>query len=131
MRFVHGAPPEDVTTYLFELSSDDLAARFARYPEQVCFVGHTHELSLVSFDGRTVRVGCPVRGVTKLNPALRHIVNVGSVGQPRDGNNNAKYVRFDPQGFALEVRFVPYDFEKTARRIEELGFPRIFADRLR
>lgn len=131
LRFVHGAPPEDVSSYLFELSPEELIERFALFPERVCFVGHTHELSHVEYDGKQVRVSCPVRGLTRLDPALRHIVNAGSVGQPRDGNNNAKYVLFDPQALALEVRFIPYDFEKTARRIIELGFPAIFADRLR
>jgi predicted phosphodiesterase len=129
-RFVHGCPPRSVTTYLFELSAGDLSRLLSSLPEDLCFVGHTHDLRIVEFDGSTVRRGALSRGEMPLAQDRRYIVNVGSVGQPRDGNNNAKYVIWDPDGLRLDVRFVPYDIASTARKIIERGFPEFHATRL-
>lgn len=131
VRFVHGAPPHSVTRYLFELDDDQIRERFSEYPERLCFAGHTHELMRYSLypDGRLERAPMG-RGVILLDPEARHIINAGSVGQPRDGNNNAKYVVYDKKQDSIEVRFVPYDIKKTADRIIELGMPKVFADRL-
>jgi hypothetical protein len=56
------------------------------------------------------------------------------VGQPRDGNNKAKYVLWQPAtrdaAATIEVRFVPYDIARTAARIVEVGLPTVYADRL-
>ena len=59
-----------------------------------------------------------------------HIVNVGSVGQPRDGDSRAKYVIWDDRTRELEVRFIPYDVAQTMKKIHARGFPAIYADRL-
>jgi diadenosine tetraphosphatase ApaH/serine/threonine PP2A family protein phosphatase len=52
------------------------------------------------------------------------------VGQPRDGDDRAKYVILDTGTHTLEVRYVTYDVAYTAGRIIELGFPELFARRL-
>jgi diadenosine tetraphosphatase ApaH/serine/threonine PP2A family protein phosphatase len=80
--------------------------------------------------GRPVKHPLP-EGETLLEGGARHLVNVGSVGQPRDGDNRAKYVLFDLEARALTLRFVPYDVERTAALILAHGFHRGFADRLR
>nr|MDJ0721561.1 hypothetical protein [Desulfobacterales bacterium] len=61
----------------------------------------------------------------------RYIINVGSVGQPRDGNNNAKYVLFDTATQTVELRYVPYDVESTVQKILDAGLPEAHALRLR
>lgn len=128
-RFVHGCPPDRVNTYLFGIKDQALAALFGRFPEDLCFVGHTHELALVTFDGATARRG-DLPEVTRLEPGLRHIVNVGAVGQPRDGDNRAKYVLWEPEARTLTVRRVAYDIQKTVDRMREVGLPQVYADRL-
>lgn len=129
LRFVHGCPPDRVTTYFFTIKDAALPALFQRFPEDICFVGHTHELGLAVFDGRRAwREDLPDRAV--LPRGLRHIVNVGAVGQPRDGDNRAKYVTWEPDSRTLTVHRVPYNIRKTVDRIIELGLPRVYADRL-
>jgi len=128
--FVHGCPPDEINTYLFELSLDEFKERFTRMREDICFVGHTHELLLVSYGDGLITWKRLGKGSMRLPEDHKHIVNVGSVGQPRDGNNNAKYVLWDDKTHLLDVRFVPYDIRKTATRIIAMGFPRTFADRL-
>jgi predicted phosphodiesterase len=127
---VHGCPPESITTYLFELSRSEFKETFLAMPEKVCFVGHTHDLELFSFDGQKVKDAPLEKGIVTLKKGEQYIVNIGSVGQPRDGNNNAKYVIWDDESGSLEVRFVPYDIAKTADKILELGLPEYNASRL-
>jgi predicted phosphodiesterase len=129
-RFVHGFPPESAATYLFQVDADGLCKTFGEYPERLCFVGHTHELEIVAFGDGVARARPLKKGTTRLRKELRYIINVGSVGQPRDGNNNAKYVIFDSDRDLLEVRFVPYDISVTVQKIIAAGLPESHAMRL-
>ena len=134
VRYVHGCPPESPTEYLFNLDDGQLLRRFGLYPEPLCFAGHTHELALYSLSGdpstgTIVRQPLP-QGPTILDPAERHILNIGSVGQPRDGDNHAKYCVFTPSEHTVEIRFVPYDIAATAEKIVQAGLPKAYADRL-
>jgi predicted phosphodiesterase len=129
-RFVHGCPPESITTYLFELTRDELGIILSHSDEYLTFVGHTHELVLVSCTDRTVQPLPFSKGPNSLEADDWYLVNIGSVGQPRDGSNQAKYVIWDDETRILHLRLVPYDIAKTANKIIELGFPRMFADRL-
>jgi diadenosine tetraphosphatase ApaH/serine/threonine PP2A family protein phosphatase len=127
-RFVHGFPPDSVTSYLFQVGDEEIAAWFA-LGETLTFVGHTHELELVSWDGAKVQR----RDLARERFALDDrpcIVNAGSVGQPRDGNNNAKYLLWNTLTGLIEVRFVPYDIEFTVTKIRQRGFPEYYATRL-
>jgi predicted phosphodiesterase len=131
LRFVHGFPPDSVTRYLFEASYREIRDTMEALPEEICFVGHTHELRLVTVRDGTVQESRPGDQPMELPPGARYLVNAGSVGQPRDGDNRAKYVIWDDETRALEVRRVAYDVEKTVREILMLGFPSINAERLR
>lgn len=127
---VHGYPPDSVRTYLFQKSTEALLSTFESMSEPICFVGHTHDLEIVVYDGRRVDRRPLKSGRIRLNPKDRHIINVGSVGQPRDGNNNAKYAVFDTDRWELDIRFVPYDIATTAAKIKAAGLPESHANRL-
>jgi diadenosine tetraphosphatase ApaH/serine/threonine PP2A family protein phosphatase len=128
-RMVHGYPPESVLTYLFAMEDSDLAATFRRMREAVCFVGHTHELALVTWDGKRVERG-PLPETLHLDRHRQYIVNIGSVGQPRDGDNRAKYALVDTRTRELTLRCIPYDIKTTAESIVEKGLPPQYAERL-
>lgn len=127
---VHGCPPGSIKTYLFQVSPVQLAKIFREMEFDLCMVGHTHELLLIVYTDGKVSSAPLSQGIQTLDAASKYIVNVGSVGQPRDGNNNAKYVIWDSEARTLEVRFVPYNVKKTAEKIIALGLPRSHADRL-
>ena len=130
-RFVHGFPPDSPVVYQFQVSPAELEETFAELAEQVFFTGHTHFPEIIAYrDGRIEREDLG-RGIRQLDPLARYIVNVGSVGQPRDGNNNAKYVVFDPAGYSLELRYIPYDVESVVQKILAAGLPESHATRLR
>ena len=130
-RFVHGFPPDSTDIYLFQVPDHTLNQTFKEMKERLCFVGHTHELKLIGFDGKvSQRIPLKEGIITQLDSDRKYIINVGSVGQPRDGNNNAKYVIWNTSEDSLEVRFVPYDIAAVVSKIMAAGLPRVHADRL-
>jgi predicted phosphodiesterase len=128
--FVHGFPPDSPTTYLFEVSDTQLRKVLSAMDQEFCFVGHTHDLQLISFDGRRILHTPLPEGDMHLQEGCKYLVNAGSVGQPRDGDNRSKYLIWDSDRRRLEGRFLPYDIAKTVNGILALGLPRINADRL-
>lgn len=130
--FVHGCPPDSITEYIFEWSDAGLEIIFSRMENRLCFVGHTHTLEAISFAGSAVRHRSLDEGSFQLDPGVKYIISVGSVGQPRDRcGNSAKYALWDTSGERVEIRSVSYDVLTTAEKIIRLGFPSINAYRLR
>jgi len=130
-RFVHGFPPDSTDIYLFQVPNHTLNQTFKKMKERLCFVGHTHEVKLIVFDGKVSQHISLKKGiVTHFHKDRKYIVNVGSVGQPRDGNNNAKYVIWNTSENSLELRFVPYDIAAVVAKIMAAGLPKVHADRL-
>lgn len=129
-RFVHGYPPDDAKEYLFQKRPHQLIKTFKAMKERVCFVGHTHDLELVRFDGRQVERVVLKQGLTQLLPDMQYLINVGSVGQPRDGDNHAKYVIYDAEKETIEVKFIAYDISATVEKIKAAGLPVGHANRL-
>jgi predicted phosphodiesterase len=129
-RFVHGFPPDSVTTYLYEVPDPEIHRILTALPERICFIGHTHNLHLIASEGQGLTYLPIKRGVFSLRKGVKYLVNVGSVGQPRDGNNQAKYVIWDSRSSTLELRYVTYNIAKTAQKILGLDFPEYNARRL-
>jgi diadenosine tetraphosphatase ApaH/serine/threonine PP2A family protein phosphatase len=128
--FVHGMPPDSAFRYLFDIEDDGLADLFSQFAEAVAFVGHTHELERISWDGRRATRHILERGQHLLDRSSRHIVNIGAVGQPRDGDNRAKYVLWDTRTWSLTVRFVAYDIQAAMAGFQPAGMPDQYARRL-
>jgi len=103
---------------------------FNQMSEWICFVGHTHDLQIIGFDGRTLTHERLNEGITSLNTDTQYIINIGSVGQPRDGDNKAKYVIWDNSNNYINVRFIPYDIAIVVNKIITAGLPKIHALRL-
>lgn len=103
------------------------AASFTYQNTSVCFFGHTHVP--VAFIRDTV-----VRGGTyskfKVEPGRKYFVNVGSIGQSRDGVAKATYVIYDMNEGTIELRRLDYDIPTTQRKIIEAGLPARLAERL-
>ncbi|MGE4519193.1 MAG: metallophosphoesterase, partial [Desulfobacteraceae bacterium] len=110
IRFVHGAPPDKILTYIFEFSPEGLKNLFTQYSEHICFTGHTHKLGMIYTDKNNV-VKSELETVAKLDKKKRYIINSGSIGQPRDGDKRAKYLIFNKKTLEIEIRFVDYDRE--------------------
>jgi diadenosine tetraphosphatase ApaH/serine/threonine PP2A family protein phosphatase len=92
----------------WEYIFDRLAAatHFTRQDSQVCFNGHTHVPVAFQCEGGKVRGG--TFKTFSIEPGIRYLVNVGSVGQPRDGRPDAAYVVYDLSVRTVELRRVDY-----------------------
>ena len=105
----------------------DAAASFTYKHTPVCFFGHTHEPFLF-------QTGIVVKKKTydkiKLKPGTQYLINIGSVGQPRDNDWRAAYVIYQPETLDVELRRIPYDIEATQRKIIDAGLPPELAERL-
>ncbi len=122
-RFVHGFPPDSATTYLFQVSEDQMQDAFKQLKERICFIGHTHLLQIIDFNGTGIARTPLTQSVVNLNRKNQYIINIGSVGQPRDGNNHAKYVIWDTSEDTLQVKFIPYDMVSVFNKMIAAGLP--------
>ncbi len=129
-RFVHGFPPDSPTTYLFQVDRATLKQAFDSSQEPLCFTGHTHRPEIIVNNGDEIFRKPLHQEIFQIDPTHKYIINVGSVGQPRDGDRNAKYIIWDARDETLEVRYVPYDITVTAKKIIAMGLPRPHAERL-
>jgi len=94
----------------------------------LCFVGHSHvPISFFLDDAVTYSVEPEI----ELNPGVKAIINVGSVGQPRDDNPKAAYAIYDTEQKKVWIKRVEYDVEAAAQKIVEAGLPEILGERLK
>jgi len=93
------------------------------------FVGHSH--IPISFYLKDGVVSWTLEPVIDLTTCEKVLVNVGSVGQPRDENPQAAYAIYDTDEKTIEIKRVDYDIEGAIRAIEENKLPRILGERLR
>ena len=125
---VHASPhqPEE---WDYLVSEEDGLAAFTAFDTRLCFVGHSHVpamWSLGSSGPDYARGDVDVH----LDAGRRYIVNVGSVGQPRDRDSRAAYAVWDLDGRRVAVRRVAYDVAAARGKIVAAGLPRPLADRL-
>lgn len=142
VEICHGTPfDEDV--YVFDDLDALRALRAARRP--LCLFGHTHVPAVFRLadpiadtngrfhsEGELDVVG-PTRGVDftlDLRPNARYLVNVGAVGQPRDGDPRAAYGVVDTEAHTVTLMRAAYDLGGAQRKIIAAGLPEVLAQRL-
>jgi predicted phosphodiesterase len=129
VEICHGAP-FDEDHYIFDGNDARHALDSARRP--VCLFGHTH-LPVVFFDERG-QIGGSIpedeRHPVALRDDMKFLVNVGSVGQPRDGDPRAGYATYDSDLPSLVLHRVAYPVEIAQRKIVAAGLPHTLANRL-
>ncbi len=111
--------------YVF--SNLDAAASLTYQHTTVCFFGHTHiPMVFIRDDGvRRERIEH-----IRIEPTKKYFINMGSVGQPRDGNWRAAYCTYDIENNLVEQLRVKYDVAVAQKKIIKAGLPRALAERL-
>ena len=117
--FVHATPADPGA---WQRLGSYLIAReqFGYFHTEVCFIGHSHVPAVMGSKLGAVRV----------QPGARYLINVGSVGQPRDGDPRACVAFFDTETFAYDLVRVPYNIDAAANKIIIAGLPKRLANRL-
>lgn len=126
--FFHGSPRDPVMEYVLKsdgfLEPDKMHKLFALI-DRPTFVGHTHWPGVHGPDYRFTQATDEQREFALDGPC---IVNVGSVGQPRDGDPRASFAVVT--GRRVEIHRVPYDFRRTQAKILAAGLHPALAERL-
>lgn len=124
---VHGTLSEpEYFHYMIYMS--DARETFHLMERQVCFVGHSHVPQIIVQHGE--KVVCSTKMNAEINPPDRYIVNVGSVGQPRDGNPKTSCCVYDTAARALHINRLTYDVQSAYAKILRAGLPEDLAERL-
>ena len=105
----------------------DAAASFSYQNTAACFIGHTHTPKAYVRDGNVRTLALDV---LSLQPGKKYLINVGSVGQPRDGDWRAAYCVYDSVTNEVHLRRLKYDIDAAQKAILAVGLPRRLAERL-
>lgn len=126
----HGSPREPVWEYI--LDPLIAALNFPHFETAYCLVGHTHTpviFQLTDNRGDTEAIQ-PVYGEAKHLNGSRLIINPGSVGQPRDSNNEAAYGILHVQEAIFEHHRTAYPIKVTQEKMRKLDMPERLITRL-
>jgi len=126
---VHGAP---VNYFIYITGKDEAARAFAATDAPLILVGHTHvaEYYALRPDGSLSHVRFRSGGRLELEAGTRYLVNVGSVGQPRDLNPEGSFCFYDDEAKTISWERVSYAIELTQEKIEAARLPNVLARRL-
>ena len=105
----------------------DAASSFSYQHTNLCFYGHTHAPRAYVKDA--VVKGLPLQRLI-VESNKKYFINVGSVGQPRDGDWHASYCIYSPTERLVELRRIEYDINTAQDKIVDAGLPQRLADRL-
>jgi diadenosine tetraphosphatase ApaH/serine/threonine PP2A family protein phosphatase len=128
VTFVHASPNEPAE-WNYMITFPEAEEGFQALAGDLAFVGHTHQpLALAKEARREVQVISPEEVILK--EGIRYIINVGSVGQPRDSNPQAAYGLYDDVAKRYILKRVTYDIQAAQKKIIKAGLPSFLAQRL-
>ncbi len=128
VTIVHANPQEPESwNYIFSLW--DAERNFSYFESRFCFVGHSHQPVTVGMDA-TGQVSVLPGEFFTMDDGARYLINVGSVGQPRDGNPAACFGILDTDKGEFSIHRSPYEIKVTQEKMISAGIPKPLADRL-
>jgi diadenosine tetraphosphatase ApaH/serine/threonine PP2A family protein phosphatase len=122
------ATPSAPAAWNYCMQVEDALAEMESYSEPVCLIGHSHYPGAFERDGEEIRYTRAPELV--LHEGRQYLINVGSVGQPRDGDARAAYALYDTTAGRLRHVRVAYDIAGAQAKILAAGLPHFLASRL-
>ena len=127
---VHATPYEPNMWY-YITSLEEAAFNFQFFDTRICMVGHTHIPIIIVLDDQKELYVHQEPGIRLSdNEGSRLLINVGSVGQPRDRNPKSCYGIFDTDTAEFTYRRVAYNIEKTQAKMKKIKMPEFLVSRL-
>ncbi len=123
------ASPDNPTDWNYLFTEPDAARSFEAFSQTICFIGHSH-IPGVFVMRPDKEIGFQPADSFQASPDHRYIINVGSVGQPRDGNKDACYLIVDTDDSRFEFRRVPYDLSIAQKKMRKAQLPEFLITRL-
>lgn len=123
LHLVH-ASPKNPSSWDYVLSVNDSVKQLREFEEQICFIGHSH-VPIIFSNTNYFR-----NKDFLFQKKEKYLVNVGSVGQPRDGDARCCFVVLDEEKNKIEYIRLDYEIQKTYNKIVNAGLPIFLAERL-
>ena len=127
-HMVHSTPKDPQGwDYIFDL--DEAEENFGFFQTRVCLVGHSHRPFIIKkYDGKH----CFLNDGTsvKIEEEFKYLINIGAVGQPRDGDNRACYLIYEDEEKIAQLKRVKYDIKKTQKKMRKAKLPQFLIERL-
>ncbi len=124
--FLVHSTPKDPSAWNYILSLYDAEKNFQYFEERICFVGHSHRPFIIE---RLPSQEMVIHSESvRFRASCRYMINVGSVGQPRDGDPRACFLLLSEE--RAELRRVPYDLRVTQQKMKRQGLPQFLIQRL-
>ncbi len=125
---VHSSPREPESWH-YILDMEDAEENFSFFAEKICLVGHTHRPYIVYKDQISEAV-LSKQTEEIARDDVRFLINIGSVGQPRDGDPRSCYLIYDSETGMLKLKRVQYDVKSTQEYMAKVGLPDYLIERL-
>ena len=124
---VHGSPldPEE---FHYILSNEDAIEATDHFPTNIAVLGHSHAPFI--FEKGDTHSQFIIDTEYTVNPDYKYLFNIGSVGQPRDGDPRAAYAIFDTETRLFSIKRIEYDVKRAADKIRDAGLPPVLGSRL-
>jgi len=121
--------PKEPEKWHYILDMDDVKDNFNSFDGQICLIGHTHRPFIVS---QNKEGDCIIshKQEERVFDNRRYLINIGSVGQPRDGDSRSCYLIYDDETQLIKAKRVSYDLGNTQKRMAEHGLPDYLIERL-
>jgi predicted phosphodiesterase len=129
-QFVHGSLRYPLDEYVTSLS--EAIPTFEKMTRQLCFIGHSHSPMFIAktkegdYSGRALKDGEEVL----VDNFDKIIINVGGVGQPRDGDPRACFGTYNSKTKIFTLHRVEYDIKKVQEKMKKAKLPQSLIDRL-
>jgi diadenosine tetraphosphatase ApaH/serine/threonine PP2A family protein phosphatase len=129
MFFVHASPCEpEKFSYVFPDNEYSVVEAFGSLTHKLNFIGHTHVPSIMYQEGE--RVILLSETANRIELGRKYLINVGSVGQPRDFDNRACYAIYDTDKETVSLHRVAYNYKVTQKKVLENSLHAFLAERL-
>jgi len=127
-HMVHSTPKDPTSwDYIFDL--DEAEENFRFFQTQICLVGHSHRPFIIKkFDGKQCFLHEDAS--VKIEDGFKYLINIGAVGQPRDGDNRACYLIYEDEEKIAQLKRVSYDIKKTQKKMRKAKLPQFLIERL-
>ncbi|MGH2454411.1 MAG: metallophosphoesterase family protein [bacterium] len=126
---VHGSPRDPIEEYVLDAAT--AVENFGHRSFALCFHGHSHVPAVfIEADGEVAARPLAAEEPLRLEASSRYLINVGSVGQPRDGDPRAAYAVLDVEERAVTLIRLPYLVSRTQDKMVGEGLPEMLVERL-
>ena len=132
ITLVH-ATPYDPHMWYYISSIEDARFNFHFFNTRTCIIGHTHIPGVISLPDPASDLKIWQKETLSFDidsPEAKQIINVGSVGQPRDNNPQSSYVIYDNSEGSITFRRLDYDIAAYQEKMHTIGMPEFLSQRV-